>query len=148
MEIRIEGLEDFINVLENSNDAIDKELQKTVVRIGNRLLKKVKLKTPVDTGLLRDSWQTKKGEDNYTRYVFNKVKYAPHVEFGHRVVGGKGVGKGRRKGNKKETEKREVKSKGYVKGKYMLTTSVAEIEDDLDNEFDRMMKKIWKEAGL
>lgn len=148
MEIRVEGLADFINVLENSNEAIDKEIQKTVIRIGNRLLKKVKLKTPVDTGLLRDSWRSKKGEDNYTRYVFNPVKYATYVELGHRVVGGKGGGKGRRKGNKKETEKREAKSKGYVEGVYMLTRSVAEIEDNIDKDFERMMKRIWKEAGL
>lgn len=143
MEIRIEGLEDFIKTLDYSSENFKKEGQKTVLKIGNKLIKLSKLKTRVDTGLLRRSWQGKSGNLEFT--VFNPVKYAIYEEFGRRVVGGKGGVKGkRRKGNKIKPKKRTTSGKGYVEGVYMLTRSVKEIEQDLEKELSTMIDNLWK----
>lgn len=141
--MKIEGLDDLNKTFENSSNNFKKEGQETVNRIGNKLLRLTKQKTPVDTGLLRKNWLGKSGDLEFT--VSNVTKYAPMIEYGHRVVGGKGGIKGkRRKGNKKKLGKRTTSGKGYVEGVYMLTRSVKEIEQDLEKEFSVMIDNLWK----
>lgn len=141
--MKIEGLDNLNKTFENSSKNFKKEGQETVNRLGNKLLRLTKLKTPVDTGLLRKNWLGKSGDLEFA--VSNVTKYAPMIEFGHRVVGGKGGIRGRRrKGNKGKPKKRTTSGKGYVEGVYMLTRSVKEIEQDLEKEFSVMMDNLWK----
>ena len=104
------------------SDNFNDEANKTLDKISQKLIAKVKLKTPVDSGTLRRSWRVK-SEGQLARIVYNNVHYAPHIEYGHRTRGGK----------------------SFVDGRYMLTKSVKEIEDTLTSEFSIMMKDLFNE---
>ena len=117
----IEGLDKLLNVLDSSIKGFDVEIPKRLSNVSSKLIRKVKLKTPVDSGVLRRSWRSKKDGD-LARIVYNNVKYGPHVEYGHRTKGGK----------------------SFVDGVYMLEKSVKEIESDIEKEFSIMIDNLWK----
>ena len=120
--MNIQGLDNFIRTLSNASNSFDEEASKRLNNISQKLIRKVKLKTPVDSGLLRRSWRSKK-EGDLARIVYNNVKYGPHIEYGHRTRGGK----------------------SFVDGRYMLTKSVKEIEDTLTSEFSIMIENLFDE---
>lgn len=119
--MEIQGLDEFTKTLENASNNFDEEANKKLDIIASKLIAKVKLKTPVDSGTLRRSWQPKK-VSNLERIVFNNVKYGPFVEYGHRTRGGK----------------------SFIDGVYMLEKSVKEIESELDKEFSIMIDNLFK----
>ena len=119
--MEIQGLNKFIRTLNNATNNFDEEAGKRLNNISQKLVAKVKLKTPVDSGVLRIRWRSKKDGD-LARIVYNNVKYGPHVEYGHRTRGGK----------------------SFVDGRYMLTKSVKEIESDIEKEFSIMIDNLWK----
>ena len=119
--MEVQGLNEFTKTLENASNNFEKEANKKLDTIASKLIAKVKLKTPVDSGLLRRSWQPKK-INNLERLVFNNIKYASHVNYGHRTRGGK----------------------SFVDGVYMLEKSVKEIEQELDKEFSIMIDNLFK----
>ena len=119
--MEIQGLNNFIRTLNNASNNFDKEANKSLNKISQKLVAKVKLKAPVDSGVLRRSWIVKKDGD-LARIVYNNVHYAPHIEYGHRTRGGK----------------------SFVDGRYMLTKSVKEIESDIEKEFSIMIDNLWK----
>ena len=118
--MEIQGLNNFIRTLNNASNNFDEEATKSLNKISQKLIAKVKLKTPVSTGVLRRSWRVK-SEGQLAKIVYNNVKYGPMVEFGHRTRGGK----------------------SFVDGQYMLTKSVKEIEDTLTNEFSIMIENLF-----
>ena len=121
----IEGLDKLLNVLDSSIKGFDVEIPKRLSKVSSKLIRKVKLKTPVGKikgGTLRRSWRSKK-DGQFARIIYNKVHYAPYVEYGHRTRGGK----------------------SFVDGQYMLTKSVKEIEDTLTNEFSMMIENLFNE---
>ena len=118
--MEIQGLTNFIRTLNNASNNFDEEASKRLNNISQKLIAKVKLKTPVDSGVLRRSWRVK-SEGQLTRIVYNNVKYGPMVEYGHRTRGGK----------------------SFVDGRYMLTKSVQEIEDTLTSEFSMMIEDLF-----
>ena len=127
MRIRVDtlGLREIKEKLESfDEDALMKEI---AGELAARLLRKVKKRTPVDTGELRRNWQV--GNIHmFGKYcvveVYNATGYAEWVEFGHRrVIKVKGTG-----------EKRAV---GWQPGKFMLTISTKEI----DNIKDRLIRQ-------
>ena len=120
--MNIHGLDNFIRTLNNASNNFDEEASKALNKTAQKLVAKVKLKTPVDSGVLRRSWQTKKDGD-LARIVYNNVRYAPHVEYGHRTRGGK----------------------SFVDGRYMLTKSVQEIEETLTSEFSMMIENLFND---
>ena len=73
--MEIQGLDEFTKTLDNASNNFEKEANKKLDIIASKLVAKVKLKTPVDSGTLRRSWQPKK-VSNLERLVFNNVKYA------------------------------------------------------------------------
>lgn len=119
--MEIQELDDFTKVLENASNNFEKEANKKLDIIASKLVAKVKLKTPVDSGLLRRSWQPKK-ISNLERLVFNNCRYGQFVNYGHRTKGGK----------------------SFVDGVYMLEKSVKEIESELDKEFSIMIDNLFK----
>ena len=123
--MEIQGLNRFIRTLNNASNNFDEEAGKRLNNISQRLLRKVKLKTPVGKikgGTLRRSWRSKK-DGQFARIIYNKVHYAPYVEYGHRTRGGK----------------------SFVDGQYMLTKSVKEIEDTMTSEFSMMIENLFNE---
>ena len=118
--MEIQGLNSFIRTLNNASSNFDEEATKSLNKISQKLVAKVKLKTPVDSGVLRRSWRSKKDGD-LARIVYNNVHYGPYVEYGHRTRGGK----------------------SFVDGQYMLTKSVKEIEEEFDNELSILIENLW-----
>ena len=90
-----------------------------IEKYGAKLLADVKNDTPVDSGQLRRSWQSKKGKLYYK--VFNNTSYGIFVELGRRTRNG-----------------------SVVEGRYMLTKACENIEKDFLKEIERVLDK----AGL
>jgi hypothetical protein len=76
------GIEDFLES--------GRKLDKLAKEFGNEALRRVKNYTPVETGLLQQSWELKVDKGNGELVLTNTAKntegqyYAPYVEFGTR----------------------------------------------------------------
>ena len=122
--MEIQGLDEFAKTLDNASNNFEDEAEKTLNNITNKLIAKVKLKTPVakkNGGTLRRNWQPKK-IGKLERLVYNNTSYGVYVNYGHRTRGGK----------------------SFVDGVYMLEKSVKEIESELDKEFSIMIDNLFK----
>ena len=108
---------DIIGMLDDMESDFVKELQKLVEKHGGKLLRNTKMKTPVDTGQLRRSWELEKG-DLYVK-LMNRTEYAQFIEYGHRTRGGK----------------------SYVEGVYMLKTSFEKTKKDFENDLEKLFGK-------
>ena len=113
----IKGIDNFLKDINNIQNNFQGDLQKLVEKHGGILLRNTKLKSPVDTGQLRRSWQLEKG-DLYVK-IFSSCEYVKHVEYGHRTRGGK----------------------SYVEGVYMLKTSFEKTEEKFTNDLEKLFKK-------
>ena len=115
----IEGLDEFVRVLEDSVNNIDSNLEVYVNKISNRLLASVKLKSPVDTGQFRRSWKaTKKGQ--LEAIVTNNCEYGLYLELGHRTRGNT-----------------------VVEGRYILKRSCDEVQQIMGDELGIVIDSIW-----
>ena len=121
MSVRVDTreLRQFKEKLENINT--DSLLKEIAADLAARLLRKVKKRTPVDTGELRRNWQVSNIR-LFERFcvveIYNSTEYAEYVEFGHRQTPGRyvpAIGKRLKK--------------AWVPGKFMLTISEKEIND-------------------
>ena len=113
----IKGIDNFLKDINNIQDNFRGDLQKLVEKHGGILLRNTKMKSPVDTGQLRRSWELEKG-DLYVK-LMNRTSYAIYLEYGHRTRGGK----------------------SYVEGVYMLKTSFEKTEKDFTNDLEKLFKK-------
>ena len=113
----IKGIDTFLKNINNIQSNFHSDLQNLVEKHGGILLRDTKMKTPVDTGQLRRSWELEKG-DLYVR-IFSNCEYSIFVEYGHRTRGGK----------------------SYVEGVYMLKTSFEKTEKDFTNDLEKLFKK-------
>lgn len=142
MEFKIEGLDEMINDLDKSSNNVKSESKKLIKRVGMKLKSRTILKTPVaekDGGTLRRSWQFRVSSD-FEGILSNNVHYAPHVEFGFRTR----QGKGGKSSNPKYKYKPKSGGKTFVDGRYMLTKSVQETEQELENELEILIENLWK----
>ena len=108
-----------------SKGELERYFQEASREIAYTLMALVKEKTPVDTGTLRNRWVIKSNHkgDEYIVYIQNPMEYASYVEYGHRTRGGK----------------------GWVKGAYMLTISMAEIKSKSIELLQKYIEKYLKE---
>lgn len=74
MSFEIEGLDKLIDIFDKASNNFESEAEKKLNVITVKVIRGVKLRTPVDTGFLRRSWQSK--NKKLERIVFNNVKYA------------------------------------------------------------------------
>ena len=115
----IKGIDNFLKNINNIQGNFYSDLQNLVEKHGGILLRNTKLKSPVDTGQLRRSWQLKyKKGDLYIR-LYNNTEYGLYVEYGHRTRGGK----------------------SYVEGVYMLKTSFEKTKKDFENDLEKLFKQ-------
>ena len=102
--------------------------------IASRLLTKVKKRTPVIYGKLRDAWAVlpiERQGDQYIITVINGLQYASYVEYGHRQQPRRfipGHWEGERFIYNPDDEGGMVLKKAWVEGRFMLTISVQELE--------------------
>lgn len=143
----------------------DKFLKEAIQNIALRAIAKIKLRTPVDTGTLRNAWQIidiLKLGNAYIAIITNGTDYVEHVEYGHRVRQKKlkakaetpklkvntpeAVQNKKKKAVKKKPMKGRVKN-GYVPGIYMMTISMREIEKEMDvlllREFEKYLRRAF-----
>ena len=113
----IKGIDNFLKNINNIQSNFHGDLQKLVEKHGGILLRNTKMKTPVDTGQLRRSWELEKG-DLYVR-IFSNCEYNIYVEYGHRTRGGK----------------------SYVEGVYMLKKTFEKTEEKFINDLEKLLKK-------
>ena len=73
--MEIQGLNRFIRTLNNASNNFDEEASKRLNNISQKLVAKVKLKTPVSTGILRKNWRIK-SEGDLAKIVYNNTHYA------------------------------------------------------------------------
>ena len=95
---------------------------------GRKVIGKTMLRTPVDTGDLRASWQLgdiKEKTNSYEITIENNQEYASYVEYG--------------------TVERQWK---YKDGVYMLTKSINDVEQKINNDFDNEFTKFLKDKGI
>ena len=88
-----------------------------------RALRKIKLRTPVDTGALRNAWTIENGVikkgNNFIVVIENPLEYASFIEYGH-------------------TKQNRI---GWVDGYFMATVSIQEVQDALPKRFDKAFKE-------
>lgn len=111
--------------------------------LAGRLLSKVKKRTPVVYGTLRDAWAVMpvghRG-DRYTVVVINNLRYASYVEYGHRQEPGRfipGYWEGERFVYDPDAEGGMVLKKPWVDGRLMMTFS----KNELENEAPPLLKQ-------
>lgn len=96
--------------------------------IAARMLSKVIRRTPVDEGTLRRGWtveaNVRKNGNVYEIEVFNPISYAPYVEFGHRTSN----------------------HQGWVKGRFMMTISADQIEQQAPAIIERKLTQMLQEV--
>ena len=73
--MEIQGLNRFIRTLNNASNNFDEEANKRLNNVSQKLVAKVKLKTPVSTGILRKNWRIK-SEGDLAKIVYNNTHYA------------------------------------------------------------------------
>lgn len=90
--------------------------------LAGQLLRKVKQKTPVKSGNLRNNWmigEVVKQGDLYVIEVINPTEYASYVEYGHRTHN----------------------HRGFLDGKFMLTLSEEELKREAPKILEQKLKK-------
>ncbi|WP_129600464.1 HK97 gp10 family phage protein [Anaerophilus nitritogenes] len=102
---------------------IERFIRDFLLEMAFRAERKIKRRTPVDTGQLRRSWQVGNIErqgNSYIVEIFNNAEYASFLEYGHR----------------------KVNENGWVEGKFMMTISMKEIERELPIYLERRMTEL------
>lgn len=120
-----------------SGKELDTFCRRAAKELAARLLRKVKMRTPVGVysagsgktgGTLRRNWTidadiTKVGNE-YEIVVINATDYADYVEFGHRTRGGG----------------------GWVEGRFMMTESELELEAQAPKILERKLLEVISEV--
>lgn len=111
-------------------------LRDFLLRMANEVLRETKPKTPVDTGALKNAWTlgsiTGSGRDIAVE-IINPMEYATDIEYGHRLVKGKGA------------DKVEV---GWYNGVFMLKTSIENVQKKMPAAYEIAFKQFCKEHGI
>lgn len=115
----IKGIDDFLKDINNIEINFNKDLDNLIKKHGVSLFTKTKMKTPVDKGRLRRSWQLKYKKGDLSIRLYNNTEYGIYVEYGHRTRGGK----------------------SYVEGAYMLKTSFEKTEKKFIEDLEKLLKK-------
>lgn len=120
---------DYRNRFNLMSKQFDSWFHQFLLKEGMRFISKVKLRTPVDTGDLRNHWQlegiTREGNALHCWFV-NSMDYATHVEYGHAKPYKSGAAEG---------------SDDWVQGYFMMTITLEEIQAAMPARFDAAFKK-------
>lgn len=111
-------------------------LKSFLLEQANRVLAKTKKKPPKDTGALRSAWELGPIEGSGTDIfveIKNSMEYATDVEYGHRIVG---------HGSSAGIEL------GWVEGRFMLKTSIDEIQRKMPSRYEKAFNAFCLEKGI
>ena len=123
MRIEFKGADKLNAALKRMAAKCPREIARFMASEAELVKGRVKNKTPVDTGRLRNSWTST--VSGATAEIFTPVEYAPYVEFGHRVkIHGKFTG-------------------NVVPGRYMLRDGVQESADNFVADAEKLLARIF-----
>ena len=120
--IDVSALKEFQKKLGALPGALENAERAACAELAERLLTSAVKRTIERTGHLKGSYRSSAVSPTgrgCTATVYNPVKYAPYVEYGHRTRGGR----------------------GWVQGKYMLTKAT----DEIDKKAGRIVEKLVME---
>ena len=123
MHIKFAGADKLNAALKRMAANCPKEFSRFMRMEAEKVKGRVKNKTPVDTGRLRNSWTST--VSGATAEIFTPVEYGGYVEFGHRVkIHGKFTGT-------------------VVPGRFMLRDGVQESADNFVADAEKIMARIF-----
>lgn len=128
---------------------IEKYIEECLKDLAKKLIRKIKQRTPVNTGLLRNSWTigsiTKNG-NVYEIEVYTDIEYASYVENGFRAHWVPGYWEGNQfvYDPNAKTGMQVGKPGGWVPGKFMLKISEIELERALPKFLQRKQEELLK----
>lgn len=129
-------LEKFVQDMKITERDFNGFLRDFLYRMANEVLRETRPKTPVDTGALKSAWTlgnvTSFGRDIMVE-IINPMEYATDIEYGHRLVAGTGE------------KKVEV---GWYEGKFMLKTSIDNVQSKMPAAYDIAFKNFCKQHGI
>lgn len=110
--------------------------------LAKKHIRKIKRRTPVNTGLLRESWKISSIKRNGAVYeieVYTEIEYAEYVEKGFRAHWVPGYWQGKQFVYDKDakTGMQVGKPGTFVEGRFMMKFS----EEDLEREMPAFMKR-------
>ena len=125
IKVDMSGLKKLESRLKSSDKSRDELISKILEDIAFEVIREAKLKTPVDSGLLRRSFFSNFRRDQDGTYiceVYNNTTYARFVEKGHRIVSN-GV------------------TIGFVDGVFMLKVAEEKVRARLDKYTKRTVER-------
>lgn len=146
----------FVQLRDQLQQALDDHVIEQFIRdflneLALRAIRKIKKRTPVDTGLLRNSWSigniVKQG-DAYIIEVYSDIEYASFVEHGFRAHWIPGRWEGNTfvyDASAKTGMQVGPKGGGWVPGKFMMTISMKELERELPRYLARRQEKLLQQ---
>lgn len=149
MSFKFDEFKELAKNLEELSKTIDKEIEEFFFNIAYKCLGRIKKRTPVISGQLRNNWELSSVEregNNLTIQIYNPMEYASYVEYGHKLV--KQFVPGEWKGNKftynpdSETGTVMGVKTSWVDGKFMATISIREMLDIIPSEWNKRVKKL------
>ncbi|RXM70854.1 HK97 gp10 family phage protein [Clostridium tetani] len=122
---------DFKNMAKRFNKALDERvierwIKEFLLQMAFKAKRKIKKRTPVDSGHLRRNWQVGNVEKRGNAYVveiFNNLEYALFVNNGHRTRD----------------------HKGWVEGRFMVEISMNEIERQLPKFLEKKQVELLEQ---
>lgn len=129
IKVDMSGLKKLESRLKSSDKSRDELISKILEDIAFEVIREAKLKTPVDSGLLRRSFFSNFRRDQDGTYiceVYNNTSYARFVEKGHRIVSN-GV------------------TIGFVDGVFMLKVAEEKVRTRLEKYTKRTVERYLKE---
>lgn len=116
--------EKFVKSLGDADKDFELFLTDFLVEMANRVIAKVKPRTPVDTGALKASWMIVEiGKDYIT--IGSPMEYASFVEYGHTLRNGV-----------------------WKDGRFMLTLSMEEVQKEIPKRFEKSFQQFMKGKGI
>ena len=82
MKVSLSGLNDLLNKLDRTEDAINRGIKIGLKKSAFLLEREAKLTAPTDTGRLKSSISTSFTNNGYTAHVAPHVYYANYIEYG------------------------------------------------------------------
>jgi hypothetical protein len=127
---------------------IERFMRDFLLEMAFRAERKIKKRTPVNTGHLRENWKVGRVERHGNALVveiYNPVDYASFVEYGFRShwVPGYWKGKSFVYDPNAETGMYVGPKDGWVPGRFMATISMQEIERELPRYLERRVMELW-----
>lgn len=128
-EFKFDDLEKMAKRLKKSLDerVIERFMREFLLEMAYRAERKIKKRTPVDSGELRRNWKVgtvQRHGDALVVEIYNNTEYSSFVEYGHRT--GADLTK-------------------WVEGRFMMTISMKEIERELPRYLERRQRELLEQ---